>query len=57
MGILQARILEWLPCPPLGNLSNPGIKTTSPTLQEDSLPLSYGRIFNLPSYQEKETMI
>ena len=25
-GILQARILEWLPFPPPGNLPNPGIK-------------------------------
>ena len=25
-GILQARILEWLPCPPPGDLPNPGIK-------------------------------
>ena len=25
-GILQARILEWLPCPPPGYLSNPGIE-------------------------------
>ena len=50
MGILQAGILEW-------NLCNPGIKTISPALQEDSLPLSYGGIFNLPSYQEKGTMI
>ena len=26
IGILQARILEWLWCPPPGDLSNPGIK-------------------------------
>ena len=26
LGILQARILEWLPCPPSGNVPNPGIK-------------------------------
>ena len=26
-GILQARILEGLPCPPPGDLPNPGIKT------------------------------
>ena len=43
-GILQARILEWVgkwverlfPSP--GDLPNPGIKPTSPTLQADSLP-------------------
>ena len=26
MGILQARILEWVPCPPPGTLPNLGIK-------------------------------
>ena len=34
-GILQARILEWLPCPPPGHLPNPGtepISLTSPAL-------------------------
>ena len=36
-GILQARILE-LPCPPPGDLPNPGIEPRSPTLQADSLP-------------------
>jgi len=40
-GILQARILEGLPCPPLGDLPDPGIKPGSPALQEDSLPLSH----------------
>ena len=44
-GILQARILEWLPCPPLGDLPNPGIKPESlafsPTLQANSLPVSH----------------
>ena len=28
-GILQARILEWMPFPPPGNLPNPGIKPAS----------------------------
>ena len=28
-GILQARILEWLPLPTPGDLSNPGIEPTS----------------------------
>ena len=40
-GIFQARILEWMPCPPPGDLSNPGIKTTFPALEEDSLPQSH----------------
>ena len=30
-----------LPCPPPGDLPNPGIKPMSPALQVDSLPLSY----------------
>ena len=37
-GILQARILEWLPFPSPGHLPNPGIKPRSPALQVDSLP-------------------
>ena len=35
MGLLQARML---PCPPPGDLPNPGIKLRSPALQVDSLP-------------------
>ena len=34
--IFQARILEWVPLPSPGNLSNAGIKPGSPALQEDS---------------------
>ena len=37
-GILQARILEWLPFPSPGGLPYPGIKPRSPALQVDSLP-------------------
>ena len=37
-GILQARILEWVPFPSPGDLPNPGIEPRSPTLQADSLP-------------------
>ena len=37
-GILQARILEWLPFPSPGDLPYPGIKPRSPGLQADSLP-------------------
>ena len=37
-GILQARILEWVPSPFPGDLSNPGIEPRFPTLQVDSLP-------------------
>ena len=37
MGILQATILEQ-PCPPPGELPNPGTEHRSPVLQADSLP-------------------
>ena len=39
MGILQARIMEWVAMPfPPGDLPNPGIEPRSPALQADSLP-------------------
>ena len=37
-GILQARILEWVPIPSPGDLPNLGIEPRSPALQVDSLP-------------------
>ena len=37
LGILQARILEWVGCPSLGYLPDPGIEPGSPALQADSL--------------------
>ena len=36
-GILQARIVEWVPFHFPGDLPNPGIELGSPALQEDSL--------------------
>ena len=36
-GILQARILEWMPFPSPGDLHDPGIEPSSPALQADSL--------------------
>ena len=36
-GILQARILEWVASPFLGELPDPGIGPRSPALQRDSL--------------------
>ena len=36
MGILQAKILEWVASPPPGDLPNPGIKPRSPAVQADS---------------------
>ena len=38
LGILQARILEWVACPPPGDLPNPEIEPRSPVLQADCLP-------------------
>ena len=38
MGILQARILQWVACLPPGEISNSGIESRSPALQVDSLP-------------------
>ena len=35
-GILQARILEWLPFPSPEDLPSPGIKLGSPAFQADS---------------------
>ena len=35
-GILQMRILDGVPCPPPGDLPNPGIRPRSPALQADS---------------------
>ena len=37
-GILQARILEWLPFPSPGDFPDPGIEPRSPALQADALP-------------------
>ena len=38
LGILRARILEWVAMPSSGDLPKPGIEPRSPMLQEDSLP-------------------
>ena len=37
-GILQARILKQVACPPTADLPDPGIKPRSPVVQADSLP-------------------
>ena len=37
MGILQARILEWLPFPSPGDLPDPGIEPGCPALEADAL--------------------
>ena len=38
MGILQVRIVEWVACPPPGDLPNPEIELRFLSLQVDSLP-------------------
>ena len=38
MGFSRQEYENGLPCPPPGNLPNPGIEPRSPTLQADSLP-------------------
>ena len=38
MGILQARIVEWVAIPSSRGFSQPRIKPRSPALQADSLP-------------------
>ena len=38
MGVLQARMLEWVAMPSSGGSSLPEIEPRSPTLQVDSLP-------------------
>ena len=38
MKILQLEYCSGLPCPPPGDLPNPGIEPRSPALQVDSLP-------------------
>ena len=40
MGILQARILEWVACPPPGDSPKPGIETGCHALQADSYRLN-----------------
>ena len=37
-GILQARILKWVPFPSPGDLPNPGMEPSSPALKAHSLP-------------------
>ena len=41
LGFSRQEYWSGLPCPPLGDLPNPGIKPTSPALQADSLPLCH----------------
>ena len=42
MGFSRQEYWSGLPCPPPGDLSNPGVEPASSTLQVDSLLLSHG---------------
>ena len=60
-GILQARILEWVPFPSPGDFPNPGIKSkspVSPALQANSLPLSHREspLFPLQRIESQESL-
>ena len=41
MGFSRQEYWSGLPCPPPGDLPDPGIKSASPELLADSLPLSH----------------
>ena len=41
MGFSRQKYWSGLPCPPPGNLPNPGIEPGSPALQVESLPLRH----------------
>ena len=49
-GVLQARVLEWMPYPFPGDLPNPGIEPGSPALQADALLSEAAGKSNLPSH-------
>ena len=48
MGLSRQEYWSRLPCPPPGDLPDPGIEHASPELMADSLPLSHqGRLLYL----------
>ena len=47
MGLSRQEYWTQLPCPPPGDLPDPGIEPTSPALQADSYQLSYQESPNL----------
>ena len=51
-GFSRQGYLNGLPCPPAGYLSDPGIESGSPTLQEDSLSLSHGKPSCMSTYAQ-----
>ena len=59
MGILQARILEWVAFPPPEDLPNPGIEPRSPALLADYLPSTTetpGKPKNLVIFKMKQNI-
>ena len=52
MGILQARILEWVAIPPPGDLPDPGIEPVSPVS-----PAFAGRFFTTSATWEAHTFV
>ena len=53
MGILQARILEWVAMPSSRGSSCSGIQAMSPVLQVDSLPLSHQGSLSLVTWSQR----
>ena len=56
-GILQARILGWLPFPSPGDLSKPGIEPRSPALQADCLLSEKAKRFNFNQVSSPENNV
>ena len=59
MGFSGPEYWGGLPCPPPGNLPDPGIEyasSESPALQADSLPLATQMIKNPPAMQETQVL-
>ena len=57
MGILQARILEWVAFPFSRDLPNPGVEPRSPALQADSLPCELpGKPYDAPGRSKRKSI-
>jgi len=54
-GILQARILKWLPCPPPGDLPNLGIKPDIPHCRQILYRLSPQERTRINEYMDTDT--
>ena len=60
-GILQARVLEWVACPPPGDLPDPGIKHAFPASpaspESHASPALAGRFFTTSATWEVRTAV